>query len=228
MPTTAEYLELVTSFHRGKPKFTANVEALTGPLADIQSFMRALISDFDLDAAVGSQLDIVGEWIGRSRYVETPIANVYFSFDDAPRGFDKGVWKGPYDSVSGLARLDDDTYRLLLRAKISANNWNGTVEAAKSALDLIFTDPATKLFVQDNYDMSMAFGMAGTLPSILVLALFAGGYLPLKPEGVRATYLITSVNGGPLFGFDMNNDLIAGFDAGAWGVSPNYALNHLI
>lgn len=55
-------------------------------------------------------------------------------------------------------------------------------------------------------------------PSAVFLALLAGGYIPLKPEGVRVNYtIVTSVEGAPIFGFDVQNDLIAGFDVGAWG-----------
>lgn len=56
------------------------------------------------------------------------------------------------------------------------------------------------------------------MPSAVFLALLAGGYIPLKPEGVRVNYtVVTTVDGAPMFGFDMNNQFVAGFDAGAWG-----------
>ncbi|MGC7970039.1 DUF2612 domain-containing protein, partial [Salmonella enterica] len=69
--------------------------------------------DFDLDQAIGVQLDAVGEWVGISRNITVPLAGVYFSFDIAGLGFDQGVWKGPFDPDTGLTTLDDDTYRLL-------------------------------------------------------------------------------------------------------------------
>jgi hypothetical protein len=169
------------------------------------------------------QLDADGEWIGRSRVIPIPIPNIFFSFDDPNRGFDLGVWKGPFDQDSGITILDDETYRTFLRAKIAANNWDGTVDTAAAAFNLIFSESSgSRIFVLDNGDMSMTVGIAGTIPSILFLALLEQGFLPLKPEGVRIDYEITSSEGAPVFGFDITNDFIAGFDAGAWGVDPSF------
>jgi len=37
---------------------------------------------------------------------------------------------------------------------------------------------------------------------------------------VRVNYtIVTSVDTAPLFGFDVNNQYIAGFDIGAWGTT---------
>jgi hypothetical protein len=217
-----DYLRFITSYHRGKPKFAAMIRALVEPLVAIQDFIAHLPIDFDLDVAIGVQLDVVGEWVGRTRFVETPIPNVYFSFDEEMRGFDLGVWKGPNDNDFGVVRLDDETYRTLLRAKIAANNWDGTLETAKDALSIIFPNGETLLFVLDNQDMSMTFGVAGKVPSILFLSLLSRGYVPLKPEGVEAVYAITSSDGAPVFGFDVESEFIGGFDSGAWAVSPEF------
>lgn len=221
MATTDDYLALVTAQHRDKPKFAATIRAIVEPIVAQQAFIAHLPLDFDLDQAIGVQLDAVGEWVGRSRFVRTPIASAWFSFDDEPRGFDRGVWFQPFDTPSGITRLDDETFRTLLRAKIAANNWDGTLPAAKAALEIIFPNGETKIVVTDNQDMTITFGVAGVIPSALFIALLADGYLPLKPETVRADYLITTAD-GPLFGFDVDNEFIAGFDDGAWGAPPSY------
>ena len=221
MPDTDAYLGLITAFHRGKPKFAATVHALVEPVVAQQSFMAHLPLDFDLDEAIGVQLDQVGEWVGRSRFVATPIAGAWFSFDTEFRGFDAGSWFQPFDTDGGITRLDDETFRTLLRAKIAANNWDGTLPAAKEALEIIFPGGETQLVITDNQDMTITFGVSGVIPSALFIALLSDGYLPLKPEGVRADYLITTVD-GPLFGFDVQNEFISGFDTGAWGAPPSY------
>ncbi|GHE69844.1 hypothetical protein GCM10019059_31960 [Camelimonas fluminis] len=219
MATVEDYLGLITSFHRGQPRFTATVEALVTPLAGGQAFLGHMPQDFDLDDAVGVQLDVVGEWVGRSRYIELDLENVWFSFDLSGLGFDQGVWQGKYDPTTGLTALDDDNYRLLLRAKIAANSWDGTVPGAKRAFDIMFEGTGTLVFVQDNHDMTMTIGVSGAVPNALFLAILAGGYIPLKPEGVRIAYYdITSIDGGPMFGFDSSSPYLTGFDAGAWGV----------
>ncbi|MBN6728803.1 DUF2612 domain-containing protein [Burkholderia multivorans] len=219
MADLTEYTALITSEHRDKPRFMAVVGALVQPLVDQMNVLQSMPSKFDLDNAVGVQLDDVGLWVGVSRKIRTPLTSIYFSFDIDGLGFDQGTWKGPFDPDTGLTVLDDDTYRLVIRAKIGANRWDGTLESSAAILNIIF-GADTHVFIEDHQDMSMTIGIAGKVPSAVFLALLAGGYIPLKPEGVRVAYtLVTSVDGSPLFGFDVNNQYIAGFDTGVWGTT---------
>lgn len=216
MANTDDYIARLSAWHRGKPRFVATVTALCGAAASLRELYDGMPAAFDLDLAVGAQLDAVGRWVGLDRKVRTPIANVYFSHDTDGLGFDQGAWQGPFDPDSGLTALDDDTYRLLLRAKIGANHWDGTLETSAAILERIFGG-GTHVFIQDNGDMSVDIGVAGTPPSALFLALLTGGYIPLKPEGVRISYYVIPSNEGPLFGFDVQNHYISGFDSGLWG-----------
>lgn len=217
MADISQYTDLITSEHNQRPRFMAVVEALAGTMVDQQNVLASMPGKFDLDSAVGEQLDTIGIWVGISRNVPLPLTGVYFSFDTDGLGFDQGSWKGPFDPDTGLTRLDDDTYRLVIRAKIGANHWDGTLESSREILNTIFGG-GTFVFIQDNQDMSMTIGIAGVIPSAVFLALLRNGLIPLKPEGVRINIVIvTSVDGSPLFGFDMENDLVSGFDAGAWG-----------
>ncbi|WP_321789393.1 DUF2612 domain-containing protein [Burkholderia pyrrocinia] len=219
MADLTDYTALITSEHRDKPKFMATIAAVVQPLVDQVNLLQSMPGKFDLDNAVGVQLDDVGLWVGVSRKIRTPLTGVYFSFDIAGLGFDQGTWKGPFDPDTGLTVLDDDTYRLVIRAKIGANHWDGTLEQSAAILNSIF-DADTHVFIEDRQDMSMTIGIAGKVPPATFLALLSGGYIPLKPEGVRVNYtIVTTVDGAPLFGFDMNSPLVAGFDVGAWGRS---------
>lgn len=226
-----DYLDLISSYHRGQPNFTAIVDGLTSQAQASIDFLARLPEDFDLDEAIGAQLDVDGEWIGRSRFVAVPLTNFYFSFDDADRGLDKGIWKGPFDTESGITRLDDETYRRLLRAKILANQWDGTVEDLKTYLFRFFDSSVldgSLLLVEDKLDMSYVIGIAGHIPDMLVLALLARGYLPLKPAGVKPYYIVTSIEGSSLFGFDVDNAYIHGFGAGVWGVTAEGILKDTV
>ncbi|WP_322067603.1 DUF2612 domain-containing protein [Burkholderia cenocepacia] len=216
MADLTEYTALITSEHRDKPRFMAVVSTLVQPLVDQMNLIESMPGKFDLDVAVGDQLDTIGVWVGVSRKIRTPLTGIYFSFDIAGLGFDQGTWKGPFDPDTGLTVLDDDTYRLVIRAKIGANHWDGTLEQSAAILNSIF-DTDTHVFIEDHQDMSMTIGIAGKVPPATFLALLSGGYIPLKPEGVRVNYtIVTTVDGSPLFGFDMSNQLVAGFDVGAW------------
>lgn len=217
MADNDKYLGLITALHRDKPKFSAMISVVSQSFVDAQVVFSSLVPGFDLDLAVGVQLDAVGLWVGIARHVRTPLEGVYFSFDVAGLGFDEGVWKGPFDPDSGVTTLDDDTYRLLIRAKIGANHWDGTLEGSARILNLIFGGTGTYVFIQDNGDMSIDIGVAGVRPTAIFLALLTGGYIPIKPEGVRVNYYVVPDIDGPLFGFDVENQYISGFDSGIWG-----------
>lgn len=62
----SKYTELITNYHATKPKFLAHVDLMTRPLIDVAAATRGLITAFDIDSAVGVQLDILGLWIGRN------------------------------------------------------------------------------------------------------------------------------------------------------------------
>lgn len=222
MPQVSDYVSLITSEHAGAPRFVAIVSLLAQAMVDAQNALLGMPGLYDLDSAVGVQLDAVGLWVGISRNVAVPLAGVYFAFDTPGLGFDQGVWFGPFDPTTGVVSLDDDTYRLLLRAKIGANHWDGTLAQSAAILADIFatTSPGTLIFIQDNMDMTMTIGIAGTIPSALFLALLSGGYLPIKPAGVGIVdYDVTSVDGAPLFGWGVDTPYIAGWGTGAWATT---------
>lgn len=218
MPDLTKYVDLITDEHADKPKFLATVAVSCGFPAQVQEVMQGLMgTDFDLDVAIGDQLDTIGLWVGMPRQVKIPLSGVYFSFDIDDLGFDQGVWKGPFDPDTGIIVLPDDVYRQIIKAKIAANNWDGTMEGSKEVLDMAFLGTGTLPFIQDGQDMSMVIGLAGTPPSKLFQALISGGYISVKPAGVRvSSYIVTPID-GPIFGFDVDNAYIGGFDNGLWG-----------
>lgn len=212
------YLALVTSEHSDKPKFMAMLGFLLQPIADLIQTVAAFPNDYDLDTAVGEQLDVVGAWVGRSRYLTVPLPNVYFSFDIAGLGFDQGTWQGPFDPTTGQVALADDAYRTLLRAVIAANTWDGTIPGAYNAFNnILFAGKPFVVLVQDNKDMTMYLALWGPSPDAVTLALFQTGELALKPVGVQEFFFVQSVPSVPYFGFDVENPYISGLDVGAWG-----------
>lgn len=256
----ATYLGRITPWQSNNPRFTATVSGSLAPITTAAAVIASLPAAFDLDTAVGAQLDIVGEWVGRARTVLLPIVGAYFSWDVEGLGWDQGAWRGPYADEVAIAALDDETYRRLLYANILAKRWDGTVPGAQAAFDAFFVDPATLVFVQDNartpypvaffawdeegrgwgeanwydpagpaanlgaVDVSMTIGVAGKIPPPVYLGLLAQNAIPIKPGGVKTTYLVTSVDETPLFGWGVENEFVAGWGAGAWGVSPDYLL----
>lgn len=214
------YIDLVTSEYQDSVDYIAFISIFLQAMADGQLVSADLTGvTFDLDQAVGVQLDIDGLWIGVSRYLQTPITGVYFTFNTGP-GFDKGIFKGPFDPGTSVVRLPDDYYRLVLKAKAAANQWDGTIPGAYRAYDVLFMGTPYSILIYDWQDMSMSVALLGAQPDDLTLALFLGGFLNLKPGGVRIRDYIYPATPGPVFAFDHPiGSLTAGFDEGAFAIT---------
>jgi hypothetical protein len=212
----SRYTDLITSQHAARAKFSATIEALTQPALDLQAVMGGFPADYDLDSAVGAQLDVVGEWVGQSRFVVVPLDGVYFAFNTDGVGFNQGYWLGRYDPTTGSSALPDEAYRALLKATVALNHWDGTVPAAAAAIAPLFPDNA--VYIQDRQDMSISVAVGGPPLDRLLSALLTGGYLALKAATVRIDFTFTSFPPLPVFGFGADNEFIGGFNHGAWGV----------
>lgn len=215
----ADYLALVPAPGASQPKFIAFLSAVLDGLVDVQNCMLGMPAAFDIDTAVGKQLDAVGERVGLSRKLAVPIGGVYFSLDTAGVGLDEGVIRGPFDPAEALTSLDDETYRLVLKLKVRANNWDGSLEQAQQMLAAIQT-AGTYIFMQDKFDMSCIIGVSGKVPSKLFVSLLKQMKEWLRPAAVDlSTVFVTSVSGSPIFGLDIQNSYIGGLDTGAIAVT---------
>lgn len=210
------YTGLITTEHASRPKFVASVTASVQPLADLLATLNGMNALFDVDSAVGDQLDKIGLWVGVGRYVSSPISGVYFSFDTVNLGFDQGIIWSPSEPLDGLIALPDDIYRIVLKAKIIANSWDGTISGAYAAYAALMAPFGYQILIQDNGDMTMIVALVADNIDPLMLQLFTSGYLDLKPAAVRIAGYVTPTGPAPYFGFDTENSAIAGFDVGSF------------
>lgn len=208
MADTTEITARATSEHRRAPRFMAVLDAVAQPFAECASAMRELPADMDLDTATGDQLDVVGEWVGVSRVVNVALTGVYFTWDDtAADGWEIGVWQGPNDPTTGPVRVDDGAFRTLIRAKIAANNWDGTYESMCAFFDYAFGPGVVR--PQDNQDMSITLLYDDQQMTAVTVALLLGGTLQLKPMGVRLIF--QAATGAPIFAWDMTTPRYQGW-----------------
>ena len=213
----SDYEDLITSEHSDKPNFMAMLDIMIEGLVGVQNFLASLPAAFDVDFAIGVQLDATGAWIGLSRDVNVPLTDVYFTWDDqANDGWDGGLWQGPFDPTTGLVALPDDIYRSALYMKIAVNNWDGSIPGIYNIFNSFLAAYGNTVVVQDSGDMTYAIGVVGpTLPAV-ILALLIGAYFDIKPAGIELAYYATTPVPGAFFAWDCNSTDLQGWDEGQW------------
>ncbi|HXR75146.1 MAG TPA: DUF2612 domain-containing protein [Bryobacteraceae bacterium] len=167
------------------PNMTAWLSANLELYQDILLCLSEFEDAFDLPTAVGPQLDILGAIVGQSR-------TVLFQ---------------PSGGVSPV--LDDDTYRLLLQARIAQNHWDGKIASLLAIWSALF--PGGTLVVDDHQqDMTVDIFVSGAFTSI-IQDLILNGYMLPRPQGVLYNYSLADL---PMLGFDRDDSFVAGFDGG--------------
>jgi hypothetical protein len=178
------YLNLLTGEYRQSAKLNALLYLLLKKFDDVSQCLVKLDTAIDLNSAVGAQLDQLGTIVQASRTV----------------GFQ------PSGGVSPV--LDDATYRILIKAKIAANQWNGTIDSLYLLWRGLF--PGGNIIIEDQQNMTANIVLTGSFTSI-VQDLITNGYIVPRPEGVLYNYLFGTM---PFLGFDTNNSFVAGLDTG--------------
>lgn len=185
--TTDDYVALITSEHRQQPNFQASVRAMVQGFADGTDLLRVLIAKYHVDTAVGEQLDTVGMWVGVSRRVPIPLTDVYFTWDGTvATGWGQGQWKGLFDPGTGIVELGDEDFRLVIKAKIASNMWDGTVEQMMDILEFLLG--FANVSIRDNQDMTYRVLYNESNLSAVQKALLLNDMLVLRPAGMTAIY----------------------------------------
>ena len=215
MPTN-EYTDLIAGYHVGKERYTSWVFTLTEPLRIARERLAALREDFDVDTAIGAQLDAVGVRVGVSRVLPMTLTDVYFALDDVDGiGLDLGVWKGEYDPVDGTTTLGDETYRAVIKAKIAQNHWDGTRGSLPDFLGEVlgqFGQPAKVLDLEDLDTMHVVLHLTKDTTPPIVWELFSRRIIDVTAAGVS----VDLVDNNPWFGFDYQTASVKGLDESEW------------
>jgi hypothetical protein len=183
-PPASYYSGLLTSEYQNSTKLLAWLAAPLSILNDVTACLAAFDEAFDLDEAIGPQLDILGEIIGAQRLV-------------------------PFQPSGGVSPLlDDPTYLIYLKARIAQNQWTGTIDSLQAIWRTLF--PGGTIVIEDNQNMTVNIILAGAFTSILQDLITHGLIVP-RPQGVLYNYSFSML---PIFGFDSQNSLISGFDQG--------------
>lgn len=211
------YVSLITSQYQNSPKFLEWLSCLFQPIQDIAWIAETMDNAFDLDLAVGLQLDVVGREAGISRRLKIaiPVTDIAFTWDDANLGWDFGEWVDPDSST--ILDLSDDAYRQIIKLKIAANIWDGSIDKIYEAWENLFGSDSI-LAIKNNLDMTMDVFIVGESTMLTTAYLLLADYVSFRPAGVDANYYINST-GYPYFCWDSEIDgLFGGWDEGVWAM----------
>jgi hypothetical protein len=173
---TKFYLDLITSEHINKPKYKAWMTVLLTPFIDIINLNDQIKRAFDLNTAVGVQLDTLGKILVLNRQV---------TFQ-------------PTDGSSPI--LNDDYYRMILKAKVVKNQWKGTISNFYSFWNVLFQDQPLRVYLIDNQDMEPAVVVWSSQVTQMVQDLLANNYLIPKPAGLGLT--VRRIDSDKILGFE--------------------------
>jgi len=194
------YQKLLIIQYRIKPKAQQTI-GLMANQALCDGLPVELARCFDLDVAIGPQLDILGRIVGVNRLVYgLDLQHTFFSFvrynDPAPRpGFGRylstiypqSVWLR-YLSNSTL-RMTDFEMNACIQIKIIQNN---TFTSLADLANAFFAAFGTNITILDNKNMTVVYHADNAYRRILEIAEFLG-ILP-KPMGVGLSITVDSLS----------------------------------
>jgi len=210
---TESYLNLLILQYSDLPKAEQTITALIAKYEEVYNVILQFEEAFDVDTAVGVQLDTIGKVVGLNRTVPDVIPKVYFGFADTPNTdtFSKAPFFRTFDNTLTDTQLNDSDYRFFIKAKIAKNVVTAKMIdddlSIQDAIAFMFGDAA---YVSDNQDMTMTLYIDETYPTRLLTFLSALNLIP-RPQAVGIKYAI--IISSKTFGFN-NNPNAVGFEQG--------------
>lgn len=197
----AESRDIITTQFEDKPVFKKYLDLLLGAIQESMSVNQDLMQKRDIDSATGNQLDIIGEIVGQPRILVNADLYPFFGFmgDLVANSFGTyynnqvgGYWYSYGGKIGGDVTLNDEQYRLIIKARIIKNNSRGTNEDYIRFGNFVFD---TKITFSDDHsgNSTVLVGRRLTLFEQALMAYVFDGvnyqftYHP-KPVGVGMGY----------------------------------------
>lgn len=206
------YVELLIIQYASKPKARATIDLLIRTLMQNGIYFD-VDTAFDLETAVGAQLDIIGKYVGVDRtYTQQVIpSSPHFAFttaedianntENSDIGFndatsyltDAGIWED-ISNITYTHVLTDTDYRFILKMRIIQNSSNHSHKSIDESMKMFFGDGVVMTSL--NGSMTMFYFVDSANYSRAVIAL-RKGVLP-RPMGVGLGAIQLSA---PFYGF---------------------------
>lgn len=176
------YLNMVPSANRDKPKFIADLSIDLKILETLFTLCGKIDSIYKIDNAFGAWLDVIGEIVGASRTVLISETEAYL--------------------------LNDEDYKIYIKAKVAKNAWNGQIDSLQ---DLWYELFGTNIGIFDNQNMSINVYIIGNFSNNILRLIKANKIVP-KPVGVHINYYILK---NRIFSYGYDNNIYTGY-GGDW------------
>ena len=201
------YTDLLIIQYKGLPKARATISALAGE-AVADSIMTQVRDCWNLETAVGAQLDIIGRIWGLTRYIYTvDLSKTYFGFPafgdtygnfygfigyaDIPAGgYPISAWY--WETYHDVTVLDDGNFRRFIKYVILLNALDGTLKS----IDWLFCPTATRVA----HDGTSKTADQWFAPSISLWGTATDPVHATDGKDMTLTYTINATQSG--FGFD--------------------------
>lgn len=214
IPYLTEARERVTEQFKEKPIFDKYLQLLINAQIELQQVFKDLMQLRSLDSAIGAQLDVIGRIVGQERVLLNSDLYDLFGFQGALKAGSFGDINSPGigslfynfgDPIGGNTILDDETYRLFIKAKIFKNTTASTPEEFLAVLNLVFGTDTTVLTEEGDASITVLLSRALTdfERALLTYISTEPGYpsrLIPKTVGVRVNY--GEYIDGNFFGFE--------------------------
>lgn len=164
------YSDLLIIQYRGKAKAQATIQVL-GAEALCDNIALQIQDAFDLETAIGVQLDVVGKYANVQRNVLT---------------------------FTGGVTLNDSDFRTLIKLALADNSCKGSL---KDIEDLLFQYFGNSILIFDNADMTLSYFFNAAIGSLDLLEAFVNLDLLPRPTGVALSSLIYAVGLDNYFAF---------------------------
>lgn len=211
------YLErlrsLVTFQFENSPVFDKYLQLMGVGIEELKEVYRDLLELRSIDTAIGVQLDIIGKIVGQDRTLVDVNLLEFFGFEGE---FQAGSFGDVYDpsvgailysmgeKTTGNIELNDDMYRLFIRARIAKNITRATPEDVMHFSNFIFNTEGSSVEDEGKGTFRLSIGRiltkteAGLIRYLNRTANYDSGLFP-KPIGVKMWF--SSFNYNQFFAF---------------------------
>ena len=226
------YTNLLIIQYHNQPKAQAHINLIITQLIACAVFLDVL-NGYDVNTAVGKQLDVLGKYAGVTRYYNQINLVNYFGFvtyneslPSSPPQFGFSTYANfsgfqfngtlTYESIIETQNaLADNDFRMLIKLAIITN----TCGMGHSEIDAKIYNLFGNQIRMESFGQMVMFYFITTAITPLIAAIIRNKILP-KPMGVLRT--LVQQTGGDIFGFITYSNIVQPFEYG-FTTYANYA-----